>query len=127
MVVRRKGRIEVGLYVYTYIQTHVFEIHPHTHTHTHIYMHIHTLGFPGGRVVKNLPAITDARDSGSIPGSEIFTGVGNGNPLQDSCLENPKDRGAWWATAHGVTESAHTGPYYGPSTTLIVDLYKYLI
>ena len=103
MVVRRKGRIEVGLYVYTYRQTHVCEIHPHTHTHT--YMHIHTLGFPGGRVVKNLPAITDARDSGSIPGSEIFTGVGNGNPLQDSCLGNSMDKGAWGTTVHGVTMS----------------------
>ena len=45
MVVRRKGRIEVGLYVYTYIQTHVCEIHPHTHTHTHIYAYTYT-GLP---------------------------------------------------------------------------------
>ena len=79
-------------------------------------------------MLKNLPANAgDIRDMGLITGSARSPGVGNGNPLQDSCLENPKDRGAWWATAHGVTESAYTGPYYGPSTTLIVDLYKYLI
>ena len=57
-------------------------------------------------VVKNLPANAgDARDMSSIPGSGISSGIGNGNPLQYSCLENPIDRGDWWATAHGVTES----------------------
>ena len=50
---------------------------------------------PGGSVVKNLSAnIGDARDMGSIPGSRRFPGVGNGNPLQYSCLENYVDRGA---------------------------------
>ena len=44
-------------------------------------------------------------DLGSIPGSERSTGEGNGNPLQYSCLENPMDRGAWWATVHGVAKS----------------------
>ena len=34
-----------------------------------------------------------------------FLGVGNGNPLQYSCLDNPTDRGAWWATVHGITKS----------------------
>ena len=91
--------------MYTHTYRHMYVKYTHTHTHTHIYMHIHTLGFPGGRVVKNLPAITDARDSGSIPGSEIFTGVGNGNPLQDSCLGNSMDKGAWGTTVHGVTKS----------------------
>ena len=57
------------------------------------------MGFPGGSVVKNLPA--NAGDSGSIPGSERFPGEGNGNPLQYSFLENPMDRGAWRATVHG--------------------------
>ena len=53
-------------------------------------------------VVKNLPANAgDIRDSGSIPGSGRFPGEGHGNPLQYSCLENPMDRGAWWATVHG--------------------------
>jgi len=41
----------------------------------------------------------------AIPGSGRSSGEGNGNPLQYSCLENPMDRGAWWATVHGVTKS----------------------
>ena len=53
-------------------------------------------------VVKNLPANAgDARDMGLIPGSRKPLGGVNGNPLQYSCLENPMDRGAWWATVHG--------------------------
>ena len=59
-------------------------------------------GFPGGSVVKNLPA--NAGDVGSIPGSGRSPGEGNGNPLQYSCLENPMDRGAWQATVHGVAK-----------------------
>ena len=51
-------------------------------------------GFPGGSVVKNPPA--NAGDVGLIPGSGKFPGEGNGNPLQCSCLENPRDGGAWW-------------------------------
>ena len=66
-------------------------------------------GFPGGSVVKNPPANAgDARDMGSVPWSVRSPGEeGNGNPLQYSCLENPVDRGAWWATVHKVTKS-HT-------------------
>ena len=57
-------------------------------------------------VVKNLLANAgDIRDSGSIPGSVRSCGEGNSNPLQYSCLENPMDRGAWWATVHKVTKS----------------------
>ena len=57
-------------------------------------------------VVKNLPANAgDIGDTGSIPGSERSPGEGNGNPLQYPCLENLRDRGAWWATVHGVTKS----------------------
>ena len=52
---------------------------------------------------KNLPA--DARDAGSIPGLGRSLGEGNGNPLQYSCLENPMDRGVWWATDDGVIQS----------------------
>jgi len=47
---------------------------------------------------------------GPIPGSERFPQEGNGNPLQYSCLENPMDRGAWWATVHGVTKVGHDLP-----------------
>ena len=47
----------------------------------------------------------NAGDPGSIPGSRRSPGEGNSNPLQYSCLENPMDRGAWWATVHGVAES----------------------
>ena len=63
-------------------------------------------GFPGGSVVKNLPAkVRDARDGGSIPDLGRSPGVGNGNSLQHSCLENSMERGAWQATAHGVSKS----------------------
>ena len=52
-------------------------------------------------MVKNLPANAgDAGDMGLIPGSGRSPGGRNGNPLQYSCLENPMDRGAWWATVH---------------------------
>ena len=57
-------------------------------------------------VVKGLPANAgDARDSGSITVSGRSSGVGNGNLLQYSCLENSMDRGAWWAIVHGVAKS----------------------
>ena len=62
-----------------------------------------SLGFPGGSVVKNLPA--NAGDVGSIPGLGRSPGVGNGDQLQYSCLENFTDRGAWRATVHGVSKS----------------------
>ena len=62
-----------------------------------------TLGFPGGSDGKE--SACNAGDLGSIPGSGSSPGEGNGNPLQDSCLENPKDGGAWWATVHGVAKS----------------------
>ena len=57
-------------------------------------------------MVKNLPATArDLRDIGSIPGSGRSSGGGHGNPLQYSCLENPMDRGALWATVHRVAQS----------------------
>ena len=64
------------------------------------------LGFPDGSVVKNPPA--NAGDEGLIPGSRRYPGKGNGNPFQYSCLRNPIDRGAWWATVHGVTKEWNT-------------------
>ena len=63
-------------------------------------------------MVKSPPADTgDARDAGLIPGSGRSPGEGNGNPLQYSCLENLMNRGAWWATVHGVAKSTHTQNY----------------
>ena len=63
------------------------------------------MGFPGGSVVKNPPANAgDTEDLGLIPGLERSPGVGNGNPLQYACLDNPMNTGAWRATVHGVTE-----------------------
>ena len=57
-------------------------------------------------MVKNpLANAGDAGNAGSVPGLERFPGVGNGNLLQYSCLENPMDRGIWQATVHGVTKS----------------------
>ena len=53
--------------------------------------------------VKRLPTMRERL--GLIPGSGRSPGEGNGNPLQYSCLENPMDRGAWWATVHGITKS----------------------
>jgi len=64
------------------------------------------MGFPGGTGGKESTCnAEDLRDLGSIPGLKRSPGGGHGNPLQYSCLENPIDRGAWWATAHGVAQS----------------------
>ena len=68
-------------------------------------------GFPGGSEVK--ASAFNAWDPGLIPASGRSPGEGNGNPLQYSCLENPMDGGAWWATVHGrneldVTEWLHS-------------------
>ena len=57
-------------------------------------------------MVKNLPV--NATDVVSILGSGRSSGEGNGNPLQCSCLGNPMDKGAWWATVHGVTKESDT-------------------
>ena len=59
--------------------------------------------FPGGSDGK--ASAYNAGDLGSVPGSGRSPGEGNGNPLQYSCLENPMDGGAWWATVHGVAKS----------------------
>ena len=69
-------------------------------------MATHSISSPGGTVIKNPPA--KARDTGnmdSISGSERSPRAGKDNPVQYSCLGNSMDRGAWWATVHGVTKS----------------------
>ena len=60
-------------------------------------------GFPGGS--DGGESIRTVGNLGSIPGLGRSPGEGHSNPLQYSFLENPKDRGAWWATVHGVTKS----------------------
>ena len=63
------------------------------------FLNIYERGFPGGSVVKNLPASAgDAGDVDLIPGSEKSPGGGNGHPLQYSCPENYTDRGVWRTT-----------------------------
>jgi len=64
------------------------------------------VGFPGGEMVKNLPANAGvAKDAVSVPGSGRPPGGGHGNLLQYSCLENPMDRGAWQATVNRGAKS----------------------
>jgi len=58
------------------------------------------MGFPVGK-----GSTYNAGDTGSVPGWRRSPGEGNGNPLQYSCLGNPVDRGAWWATVHGLAKS----------------------
>ena len=66
--------------------------------------------FPGDAVVKNLSANAgDAGDADSVPGLWRSPGGRNGDWIQYSCLDNPVDRGAWWATDHGVAKSDTTG------------------
>ena len=77
-------------------------------------------------VVKNLPANSgDARDVGLIHGLGRSCGGGNGNPIQYSCVENSMDRGAWWATVHGVIESqTQLGTGQATHSALPVDATK---
>ena len=75
----------------------------------HIY--IYMMGFPGGSVLKNSPANAgDTGDTGSIPGLGRSPGIGNGNPLLYSCLENPSKPppAGWQAAVHGVTKEVDT-------------------
>ena len=89
--------MEVVLYTLSLIFTvHIFvyQLLATTQVHT---------GFPGGSVVKNPSA--NAGDADSVPGLGRSLGDGNGNPLQYSFLGNPRDRGGWQVTVHGVPES----------------------
>ena len=82
-------------------------------------------------VVKNLSTNAgDVRDQGSISGSGRSPRGGHGNPLQNSCLENPMDGGVWWATVHEATKSRtqlkqpsmHTKNILSPSKTTSVNM-----
>ena len=80
---------------------------------------IYIIGFPHSSVSKS--SACNAGDPGSIPGSGRSPREGNGHPLQYSCPKNPMDRGAWWATVHGVARVGHNlatkpPPDYKPST-----------
>ena len=96
-------------------------------THT---THTHTRASQVALVVKNPPAnVGDTGDVGSIPGSGKSPGEGNGHPFQYSCLNNPMDRGAWWATVQRVSKSwtqlkrlnmhTHTHTHFGFSKSRI--------
>ena len=72
------------------------------------YTPLRALSFPVNAMVKNPPANSgDTTDMSSVPGLGRSLGGEHGNPLQDSCLENPMDRGAWWATVHRVKRVGH--------------------
>ena len=93
------------MYIYllslsVYIQ--VKYTHTHTHTHTHTQRHGLPLWLSGKESTCNTEVTEDA---GWIPASGRSPAGGHGNPLQYSCLENPLDRGAWWAIVHRITKS----------------------
>ena len=79
-------------------------------------------GFPGGSLIKNLPA--NAGDMGLIPGLGRSPGEENGKPLQYSCLANPMDRGVWWATIHRITKELDTTEWLTFSSLQHVDREK---
>ena len=98
--------------------------HTHTHTQTHI-SHIHGLpwGLSGKKSACNAGA---AGDVGSIPGLGRYPGKGKGNPLQYSCLEDPMERGAWWATVHRIAKTWTRLKRLGMHTHLIrIDSFYY--
>ena len=81
-------------------------------------------------LIKNLAAsVGDAGDTGFIPGSERSPGGGRGNPLLYSCLENPMDRGAWWAMVHRVTKSwtrEHTHTHlHTPGKSFFIKIFSF--
>ena len=92
-----------GLYLYICVCVYIY-----THVYIYTYTHIYSIQWASqvAQVVKN-PSTNagNKRDASSIPGLGRSPGVGNGNPLQYSCLENSMDRKAWWATVHGAAES----------------------
>ena len=106
------------IYIYIYIHTYIY-IHPGEYysaikneilscviTWINLEGVMLNAVVPGDAAVKNVPTdLGGTRDTGLIPGSGRFSGGGNGNLLQYSCLENSMDRGVWQATVHRVTKS----------------------
>ena len=88
----------------------------YTHTHTHIWL---------PRWHHGQESAFNAGDTGLIPGSGGSLGEGNGNLLQYSCLGNPKDRVAWWATVHGVLKSQTRLSKHTHTHTHIQSIYLY--
>ena len=82
------------------------------------------LSFPGGSVVEN--PLASSADMGSIPGLGRSPGEGNGNPVQYSCLGNPRDRGAWWATVLGVVRELDTTKRLSSNGTELPYTYRQL-
>ena len=75
----------------------------HEPTNSYLWVYNLSLGFPNGS--DSQESACNAEDPDWIPGLGRSPGGEHGNPLQYSCLENPMDRGAWWATVHGVAKS----------------------
>ena len=91
------GQANAASHKYNEVNTHICKDMP-------IFPHL-PYGFPDDLVGKESTCSGgDTRDVCLIPGLGRFPGGGNGNPLQCSCLKSPRDRGAWWATVHGVSE-----------------------
>ena len=76
--------------------------------HVNLPTHVYIYGFPDGAAGRKNPSASAGDLKSSIPGSERFPGGGHDNPCQYSCLDNPRDRGAWRATGHSVAESETT-------------------
>ena len=83
-------------------------------------------GFPGGASGEEPAVKADVRNMGLIPGLGRSPGEGHGNPLQYSCLENPMDSGAWWATVHRVAQSRTRLKQLSTHNTKTVTLTCYL-
>ena len=81
-------------------------------------------GFPGGTVVKNPPAKQETEVQSL--GQERSPGEGNGNPLQYSCLGNPMNRGAWWATVHWVTKESVTAQQLNNNWLVMLNIFPYV-